>query len=146
MSVFPIPLGRDVIIHPIEREAKVGRIYLTDKSRLDKRTNQGIIVAKGPLVSDDIDTADHVFFNGYTGDQITFEDGGQFFVVPEEFLICKIEHSSVVLMSTETVKRIIQERFGELHSQGVDNHSLTELEQSLLDRIESITIAEGFEF
>jgi len=149
----PIPLGNDVIIHPFEYPAKIGLIFVPDPSK--KRVNQGIIIAKGPLVSDDVDTADHVFFSGYTGDKIVLEGSGEFFVIPESHLICKVEESSVKLMDTETVKRIIQEGFGEVSSQTKfqeflleerDRDFLKDIETSLLDRIDTITIAEGWEF
>jgi len=146
MPTFPIPLGNDVIIHPIKYPAKIGSLYVPDRSK--KRTNQGIIIAKGPLVSDDVDTAEHVFFNGYTGDTIIIEDGSKFFVIPEPHLICRVRNSKVVIMDTETVKRIIQERFGELQSrEGLADYSfLCRIEQSLLDRIDSIAVAEGWEY
>jgi len=148
MPTFPIPLGNDVIIHPIKYPEKIGRIYVPDRSK--KRTNQGIIIAKGPLVSDDVDTADHVFFNGYTGDTIIIEDSSKFFVIPESHLICRVRNSKVVIMDTQTVKRIISERFGELRSTVVsidDSETfLNYVEQDLLDRIVSIAVAEGWEF
>jgi len=146
MPIFPIPIGNDCIIHPFKYPEKIGRLHVPDRSK--KRTNQGIIIAKGPLVSDDLDTADHVFFNGYTGDTIMVESSGRFFVIPESHIICRVRNSKVVLMDTETVKRIIGERFGELRSKydysGCDE--IDNIESSLLDRIESITVAEGWEF
>jgi co-chaperonin GroES (HSP10) len=147
---FLDPIGDDVIIHPFEHSAKIGSLYVPDTAK--RRVNQGIIIAKGPLVSNDVDTADHVFFNGYTGDKVVLGNGGEFFVVPESHLICKLRHSSVVLMDTKTVKRIIQERFGELQSKEISIDRLTPqkflkiLETSLLDRIDTISIAEGWEF
>jgi len=142
MPIFPIPIGDDVIIHPFDQPTKIGSLYVPDTAK--RRVNQGIIVSKGPLVSDDVDTADHVFFNGYTGDKIVFEQGGEFFVVPESHLICKVRNSKVVLMDTETVKRVIQERFGEIKK--FKNGTLDWVEKDLLDRIDTITIAEGYEF
>ncbi len=148
MPIFPVPIGNDVIIHPLKYPAKIGRIHVPDRSK--KRTNQGIIIAKGPLVSGDVDIADHVFFNGYTGDTIVIEDSGKFFVIPESHLICRVRNSKVVIIDTQTVKRIIQERFGELRSSvvSIDDSDvfLDHAEQSLLDRIDSIAVAEGWEF
>ncbi len=153
MPIFPIPIGDDVIIRPFEYSAKIGSLYAPDQAK--RRVNQGIVIAKGPLVSDDIDTADHVFFSGYTGDKIALEESGEFFVIPESHLICKVLNSTVVLMDTETVKRIIQERFGELRSMPPDTRveidprdhdPLGDIESSLLDRIDTISIAEGWEF
>jgi len=148
MPTFLEAIGNDCIIHPFEYPEKIGSLYVPDPSK--KRVNQGIIIAKGPLVSNDLETSDHVFFNGYTGDKLVLEESGEFFVVPESHIICKAKHSSVVLMDTETVKRIIGERFGELRSivTSIDdsNTFLDHVEQSLLDRIKSIGISEGWEF
>jgi co-chaperonin GroES (HSP10) len=151
-----IPIGDDVIIHPFEediRGSKIGSLYVPDQAK--RRINQGIIISKGPLVSGDVSIGDHVMFSGYTGDTVSFIDGGTYFVVPESHLLVIVEESDVVLMDTRTVKRIIQERFGELRAMqrtveasiGKDWFILTnEIEESLLDRIDSITVAEGFEW
>jgi co-chaperonin GroES (HSP10) len=148
MPTFPLPLGNDVIIHPFDFPAKIGSIYVPDTAK--KRVNQGIIIAKGPLVSDDVDTADHVFFNGYTGDKLVFEDSSEFYVIPESHLICKVKQSNVMIMDTETIKRIISERFGELRSRQagkvIAQEILNPIEKSLLDRIDTLAIAEGWEF
>lgn len=154
MPTFPLPLGNDVIIHPFEFPAKIGSIYIPETAK--KRVNQGIIIAKGPLVSDDVDTADHVFFNGYTGDKLVFEDSSEFYVIPESHLICKVKQSKVTIMDTETIKRIISERFGELRSRNdlrdwplasdEWEEILNPIEESLLDRIDALAIAEGWEF
>jgi len=148
MPVFLRPIGDDVIIHPFEYPEKFGSLYVPNPSK--KRVNQGIIIAKGPLVSEDLDTTDHVFFNGYTGDKIALESSGEFFVIPESHIICKVERSDVVLMDTETVKRIIGERFGELASITNTSQSpqefLDDVEKTLIERIESITVEEGWEF
>ena len=90
MPIFPIPIGDDVIIRPFEYSAKIGSLYAPDQAK--RRVNQGIVIAKGPLVSDDIDTADHVFLD------------------PR------------------------------------DHDPLGDIESSLLDRIDTISIAEGWEF
>ena len=147
MPTFPLPLGNDVIIHPFDFPAKIGSIYVPETAK--KRVNQGIIIAKGPLVSDDVDTADHVFFNGYTGDKLVFEDSSEFYVIPESHLICKVKQSNVMIMDTETIKRIISERFGELRSRNKQDNwqeTLNSIEESLLDRIDTLAIAEGWEF
>ena len=146
---FLIPVGRDVIIHPIERPSKIGMIHVPDSVR--RRVNQGIVIAKGKDCKfDEIETSDHVMFNGYTGDKITLVDGGIFYAVPEQFIVGKVKNSNVVLMDTETVKRIITERLGEITGiegiEGITISTLIELEKDLLERIDSITIAEGFEF
>lgn len=103
------------------------------------------MVAKGPLVSDEIELADHVLFNGYTGDKVSVADSGFWFVVPEPFIVAKMQNSDVILIDMETVKRLIQERFGELMTY-MENSELERIEKSLIDRIDTLTRAEGFMF
>jgi len=147
---FLVPIGNDVIIHPIEHQEMIGSLYIPDPAK--KRINQGIIVAKGPACKDtDVEIADHVLFSGYTGDQVTLEESGQFYVIPETHVIAVLGKSNVRLMDTETIKRIIQERFGEKSvvaagSMINSQEFLKGLEQDLLDRIDTFIIAEGFEF
>ena len=136
-------LNRNVLIHPIEAPDKIGRIYVPETSR--RRVNQGIIVALGRNV-ESLEVGDHVMFSGYTGDKITIADGGIFHVAHESHIDCVLVDSDVVLMSTEQVKELIRRRMGEVISQGPAFPDLRELEQSLLDRIDTWTIAEGMEF
>ena len=82
-------------------------------------------------------------FAGYTVDKITIADGGIFHVAHESHIDCVLVDSDVVLMSTEQVKEIVRRRFGELKQTG---WNYDEVEQSLLDRIDTWTIAEGMEF
>ncbi len=117
------------------------------------RVNQGIVVAKGPACrDDDVEIADHVFFNGYTGDKLALAEGGIFFVVPEHLVIAVKTTSTVVLIDTEMMKRIIQGRMGELRLMNRGNKDdsvelfIRDIEAALLERIDSITYAEGFEF
>jgi hypothetical protein len=54
-----------------------------------------------------------------------------------------------MIMDTETIKRIISERFGELRSRNDQDdwqEILNPIEESLLDRIDTLAIAEGWEF
>ena len=133
-------LNQNVLIHPIEAPDKIGRIYIPETSR--RRVNQGIIVALGRNV-ESLEVGDHVMFSGYTGDKITIADGGIFHVAHESHIDCVLVDSDVVLMSTEQVKEIVRRRFGELKQTG---WNYDEVEQSLLDRIDTWTIAEGMEF
>ncbi len=143
--MMPVAIGNDVIVHPIYPDEKIGSIFIPDSVR--RRVNQGIVTDLGPDVRENLETSDHVMFNGYSGDKLTFADGGEFYVVPEPFIIAKVVNSDVILMDTITVKRLIQARFGELYViYGFEMPMLKEIEQSLLERIESITMAEGFEF
>ena len=142
-------LNQNVLIHPIEAPDKIGRINIPETSR--RRVNQGIIVALGRNV-ESLEVGDHVMFSGYTGDKITIADGGIFHVAHESHIDCVLVDSDVVLMSTEQVKEIIRRRFGELKQernswgQAYMEQHLEKIEQSLLDRIDTWTIAEGMEF
>lgn len=150
MSWHPVPIGDNVIVHPFEDQVrtKIGSLYIPDQAK--RRINQGIVISKGPLVSDEIDIADHVIFNAYSGDKISFREGDFFIVVPETHIVAKLEQNKVRLINTETMKRLIQERIGELKTKqqaGYDwGSTLGEIEQSLLDRIDSLITAEGYEW
>ncbi|MEE8113071.1 MAG: co-chaperone GroES [Nitrososphaerales archaeon] len=152
MTLFLRPIGNDVLIHPFEYPAKIGRIYVPDRSK--KRVNQGIVIAKGPACQDDdVEVTDQVFFSGYTGDQISSEEFGKIFVVPETHIIAVVNPDNPIrLMDSETVKRIISERFGELRTKYegegayIYHEDLDKVERNLLDRIDTLTIAEDWEF
>jgi len=151
MTLFLRPIGNDVLIHPFEYPAKIGLMYVPDQSK--KRVNQGIIIAKGPACKDDdVEIADQVFFSGYTGDQIASEEFGKIFVIPETHIMAVVNLDKPVrLMDSETVKRIIQERMGEIFlKQMTSNKTVIKLfetiERDLLDRIDTLTIAEDWEF
>lgn len=142
-------IGDDLIIHPFEHPPKIGSLWIPETTK--KRVNQGIVVHKGPLCSDDIEISDHVLFNGYTGDQVAIETTGKFFVIPESHIIAIVQPSDVVLMDVMTIKRLIQERFGELKSMEITSISdpdefMEGIAQSLLDRIDTLSVAEGYEF
>lgn len=155
------PLGHDVLIHPIDNPemSQSGSLHLPEREKR-KVINQGIVIAKGPDVKEDIEIADHVYFNGYTGDeipaptgdQIALAKGGFFYVIPEEFIIAAKTTSTVVLIDTVMMKRIIQGRMGEIKLKNEGNPDpslfqfLDELEEDLLHRIDTVTFAEGFEF
>ena len=145
-------IGDDVIIHPIDNpELSHGGIHLPQREKR-KVINQGLVIAKGPEVREELDIADHVLFTNYTGSKISLASGGIFFVIPERFIIAVMTGSEVVLVDTKMMKRIIQERFGELRlmNEGNPDESvelfLRDVEGSLIERIDSITFAEGFEF
>lgn len=143
------PIGKNVIIHPIEDPtmSESGRLYLPEQSK--QRTDNGIVVALGPQVTAEISVADHVIFSGYTGDQIAIEGGGKFFVIHERDLLGKLVPSETILIDTLTAIRVVKERLGEIRqkeSHEADRALILSIEQSLIDRIESLTTAEGFMF
>jgi co-chaperonin GroES (HSP10) len=142
------PIGNDVIIHPIDHApmSKGGLIFTAEAQR-KRRINQGIIIAKGPLVTTELDIADHVVFSGYSGDKVVFASGGEYIVMPDDFVIAKIVNSEVVLVDTKTVERILLERKTEMkHKYPESSELLDEIISSVVDRIKSVSLSEGFEF
>ena len=143
-----VPLGNDVILHPIERPKKIGNIYIPNPERT--KVNQGIVVAMGPKVKEDLDLGDHVLFNGYSGDQVTLVDSGKFYVIPDSHIVAKLEETKVRIVTTEAVKELIKARVGELRSK--NSHFFAakrvsiDIESDLLDRLDSLPLAEGFIF
>lgn len=154
MTQFKVkPIRNDVLVHPIDDPDRTsGKIHVPDSVKRSRRTKQGIAVSLGPDCHGDISPGDHVLFNPYSGDKVALQTGGIFYFVPESHIVCVIQESDVVLMDTETMKRIISERFGELMSKfqgdeySEEGRRLYSIEASLIDRIDSITIAEGFEW
>ena len=143
-----VPLGSDVILHPIERTKKIGSIYIPNPERT--KVNQGIVVAMGPKVKEDLGLGDHVLFNGYSGDQVTLVESGKFYVIPDSHIVAKMEDTKVRIITTEAVKELVRARIGELRSQ--DTHFIgaklmaRDIESDLLERLETLPIAEGFIF
>lgn len=140
----PVPIRSDVLIRPIEIGSKASTIYLPTKAK-SRKINQGIVVALGPHCSEDLETSDHVIFSGYTGDKVTFLEGGVYFLVPEELVVAKLNPAGAFLFDSESLSRIIEDRLSELNMMD-KNPSLEEFSQDLLDRLESYTSAEGLEF
>jgi len=143
-------LGGKVIVHPIHEKpvTHTGLIVAPDVTK--RRFKQGIVIAKGPLVSGDVDIADHVYFNPYSGDEIALSSGGHYVIIPEEKLVASRTDSNVALMDTQTVKRLLEERKGEMMQKYLDDISATKLVrevfESLHDRVDTITRSEGFEW
>lgn len=146
------PLGSDVMIHAIESPSITeGGIYVPETAR--KLTNQGIILKLGPRVGDtDLTPGDHVCFNAHSGNQVAVRDGGIFYFIPIDLIVAKFDNSEtpVILTDTMSVKRVISERIGEMKTDGyiemVFSGILDQIEQDLHDRIDQITLAEGFIF
>lgn len=140
------PLGKNVLVHPIEDPSttRSGLLYLPEQSK--QRIDNGIVIAKGPLVSDNIQIADHVSFSGYSGEQIVHEEAGRFFLIPESHInAILLDEDSVLLLDSLTAIRLIKERMAELRQED-SGLSLDQIESSLVDRIEMLTTSEGFMF
>ena len=102
-------IGDDVIIHPIDNpELSHGGIHLPQREKR-KVINQGLVIAKGPEVREELDIADHVLFTNYTGSKISLASGGIFFVIPERFIIAVMTGSEVVLVDTKMMKTLARE-------------------------------------
>lgn len=79
---MPIQPVRDLLyILPLNRPERIGSIVLPDSH--EPRTNQGIVKYRGPQTSGEIRVGDHVYFNGYEGDEMVFEDEGRLILLPE---------------------------------------------------------------
>lgn len=144
--MIPKALGDKVIIHPIEAEAKIGSLFIPDPER--HRVNNGIVIDIGKDVKI-IKRGDHVLFPGYAGQKIALGDQGEFYILRETHIDCILIDSNVKLIDTETVKRLISERMGEYRAKlqkGADHNPSFDIEQALLDRIDTLTLAEGREF
>jgi chaperonin GroES len=139
------PLGKNVLIHPIDDPSMTesGLLYIPDQAK--QRTDNGIVVAKGPDVTEDIQVADHVMFSGYSGDKVSIEDGGIFFLVPESHIHAKLVPGGVMLIDQDTAIRLIKERMGEIRQQG-EYSRMENIEDALIDRIKMLTTSEGFLF
>lgn len=147
MGHKPIPLGNDCIVRPIDYDAKTknGLLYVPEESK--KNINNGIVIAKGPLVTDEIDIGDHILFSGYTGDKIVLSTG-IYFVIPETHIACKLTQSTVKLVDTETMKKIIKDRMGELrmlNSTQIYYDTLRSIENCLIERINTLTAEEDYQ-
>jgi len=145
MPTTLFPKKSDVIIHPLKAPEKTaGGLY---KSKYhEKKVAQGIIVAVGSEAAEKgFETAQHVVFNPYSGDEVAVEDGGWFFVIHWDFVEAILINSDVRLISTDSVKRIIEERIGELKLRKTQP-TLDEIEASLNERIDSYVVSEGFQW
>ncbi len=141
----PIPLRADVLVHPFDKPIlSQGGIYMAPQEQIKHKSKNGIVVALGPACSDDLSIGDHVCFNGYSGDKVTTPNG-IFLLIPEALIEAKIENSDVKLFDSETVKRLIDERVGEIQLKDPRLY-LTDLRNSLFERLDSFTYSEGYEF
>lgn len=146
------PKAKDVVIHPFEQEEMTTSGLLYVQKRKERRQNQGLVVAKGKEVPEEIEITDHVIFSGYTGDKISFEDGGVFFVIPWTHIDAIIENSDVKFFDSKTLKVILLERKGQLLTEqyhGKDKkirNVVEEVFESIIERIDSHTMDRGFEW
>ena len=146
------PKKTDVIVHPLESPDTTAGGLIKSKAH-SKKPDQGIIIALGEEAKRDsgLDIGDHIVFNPYSGDHIPIEDGGLFYVFHHAHVIATIVDSDIKLMATDVVKRLIQDRMLEIRQKHVPideklTKILNDVEDSLLDRIDNYTVAEGFQW
>ena len=77
-----------VAVEPIHDPDKIGSIYVPDQAK--ERCDQGIVKYIGPEVTS-VGVGDYVLFSGYTGQTIKLEDEGILIIMPEDFIVLKIE-------------------------------------------------------
>lgn len=149
-----IPIRDEVVVRPLEHSAKIGHIHVPDTVQRKRKLNNGIVVAIGPLVSQfcKLEIGDHVGYGAYDGTQIALENG-LFHILHEDSIMCRYIPSDVRLIDTQTMKKLIQERFGEVMKENMERTlmhrwQMTDIqswESAILDRIDTLPIAEGFE-
>lgn len=130
----------DVIVLPIEDTLKTsGGLFLPDQSK--ERDDQGIVVAKGPQVDDEISLGDHVIFSGYAGSKISIENGNFFHVIPYPLILAKVSGSSSRLYPENLIKSTLTD-LQNTHS----DLGLVEFVEAFIHRLEAHVFAEGFEW
>lgn len=65
-----------------------GRIIIPDVAK--QREDQGIVKYVGEDVKE-ICIGDYVLFSGYTGTSVYIEDEGHLIIMPEDFVVCRID-------------------------------------------------------
>lgn len=85
---MPITPVRNLLyIIPLDRPEKVGSIHLPDSH--EPRTNQGIVKYRGPDTDPErsgVHVGDHVYFSGYAGEEMVFEDEGRLILLQEHLV------------------------------------------------------------
>ena len=147
-------LGRDVLLHPIEQPSlsKGGKLHLPDAYK--KRPVKGIVILKGPACKyNEITTGDVVLVNAYSGTKVSLLNEGSFWIVQEDDFECKLlAEPKIRLVDTETLLRLMRECAGELAQKLHRNTKVTpsevaeEYELMIRNRINDLTLNEGFEF
>ena len=139
-------LKDNVAIVPIEDDEMRGSLYIPDQAK--QKVDQGVIVYKGPDVKE-LRVGQHVLFSGYTGDKISVEDDGIYFIIPEDYIIAiLIDDNRGVLFPLGVIRDIINERLGE-YTIGAVSDELGPVEnfaKSLNDRLDTYITDKGFEF
>lgn len=82
-------VGNNVALTPIfDPDMSSGGLYIPEMAK--ERCDQGIVKYIGPKVKW-IRPGDYVLFSGYSGSYIDVEGEGRLILMPENFLICKLQ-------------------------------------------------------
>jgi len=138
-----------VLIHPLKQSKAEGIIHSPHADK--KNPTKGIVLAKGPLcVDESFGPGDCVLFNAYSGTEVAIGSGGEFIVIPEDSIEVKFTGGDVLLIDTETMLRLLDERKAEMMQKYMDDITGTKLVrevfESVKDRVKSLTRAEGFQW
>ena len=140
------PLQNKVLIHPIKQPKMRGSIEVPNAER--RKESKGVVISLGAQVeTTELEPGDVVLYNAYSGDKIVFGKGGGYLVISEEHIVAKMEDSDIVLMDSESFKQLVEARRLELLQRfGEQSKLINMICESIVDRIESFTQAEGMEW
>ena len=134
-----------VAVLPMKDPGHKGLIVIPDNVREDRRTDQGIVYARGPK-TEDLKVGDHVLFSGYTGTKVTVDEVGVLYVMKESDVIARVEDEEPdAIMTRSMVRRLLETavthaaRLGKVE----DVDTVLECFEGELDGYES---SRGFEF
>ena len=138
-----------VAVIPLEAtQQSPGGIWIPPEA--ERKIHQGIIKYVGPKVTEDLAVGDHVLFSPYAGTQVTIEDEGQFYIMRQESIDCKIDETVLgYLLPEGKILALIEDyRLEWLARYG--HQPETDSEMQVLDELkhkfETLIQAEGFEF
>ena len=134
-----------VAVLPMKDPGHKGLIVIPDNVREDRRTDQGIVYARGPK-TEDLKVGDHVLFSGYTGTKVTVDEVGVLYVMKESDVIARVEDEEPdAILTRSMVRRLLETavthaaRLGKVE----DVDTVLECFEGELDGYES---SRGFEF
>lgn len=142
--------GDKLVIHPIRDKlmSSSGLLYIPESA--ERKSDQGIIVSKGPKVTEDLNVFDHVLFSPYSGDKVSVADSGIFFIIRQDQIVAKMKKSENVLMDRATVLRILEEVVGEYKQKSMwfpaFSDGIIQFNTDFVHRLEQYAHAEGFEW
>ena len=134
-----------VAVLPMKDPGHKGLIIIPDNVREDRRTDQGIVYARGPN-AEDVRVGDHVMFSGYTGTKVTVDGIGVMYVMKESDIIAQIEDKEPdAIMTRSMVRRMMEIAVTHAAKLGKveDVDTVLECLEGELDGYES---SRGFEF